>query len=408
MHSVVLFKKLRPYLKIKKYKLKNSYGPAFTLIELLVVIVIIGVLATLAVVAISSARTKARDAKRVSDIKQMQTALELYLADQNEYPPVASVTAGSPLISPDGVKTYMAKLPADSSASQSYKYLLPSSNKYELIYTLEKALSSSAPAGVYLASNQGNIPQGPGDGLIGWWRFDEATGNTAYDSSSSGKNGTLTTASASPYNILPARVPGVSSGALEFTNTGVLITRRRHYVAIPHSSTDSPYNFKNGDSFTLSAWFYYPKRMNGSYSGSLNTFNIVGKYYRYALYIEDNPSSGLFLAGGIRPSGASAYPFVKRSVTTNTWSFGTLVVSANGVIGATAKLYLNGSLVVQSTINNFVTYPFDSSDQALYIGDSSTLGGNPDFFNGTIDDVRIYNRALSDAEVETLFAATKP
>lgn len=58
----------------------------FTLIELLVVIAIIGLLSTLAVVALNSARLKARDAKRVADIKQVQTALELYFNDQSNYP----------------------------------------------------------------------------------------------------------------------------------------------------------------------------------------------------------------------------------------------------------------------------------------------------------------------------------
>lgn len=58
----------------------------FTLIELLVVIAIIGVLSTLAVVALGSARQKANDAKRLSDVKQIQTALELYYTDHNQYP----------------------------------------------------------------------------------------------------------------------------------------------------------------------------------------------------------------------------------------------------------------------------------------------------------------------------------
>lgn len=58
----------------------------FTLIELLVVVAIMGLLATLAVTALNTARAKARDARRVSDIKQVQTALELYYMDQNGYP----------------------------------------------------------------------------------------------------------------------------------------------------------------------------------------------------------------------------------------------------------------------------------------------------------------------------------
>lgn len=68
----------------------RSKQKGFTLIELLVVIAIIGLLSTLAVVALTSARAKARDAKRISDIKQVQTALELYFADQGQKYPTAT------------------------------------------------------------------------------------------------------------------------------------------------------------------------------------------------------------------------------------------------------------------------------------------------------------------------------
>lgn len=73
--------------------MKNNKA-AFTLIELLVVIAIIGILSTLAVVSLQGARAKARDAKRITDIRQMQTALELYYTDWNEYPS-AVVSGGS-------------------------------------------------------------------------------------------------------------------------------------------------------------------------------------------------------------------------------------------------------------------------------------------------------------------------
>ncbi len=58
----------------------------FTLVELLVAIGIIGILSSIAVVSVSNVRAKARDAKRIGDIKQIQSAMESYFNDQNQYP----------------------------------------------------------------------------------------------------------------------------------------------------------------------------------------------------------------------------------------------------------------------------------------------------------------------------------
>lgn len=85
----------------------------FTLIELLVVIAIIGLLSTLAVVALNNAREKSRDAKRVSDIKQIQTALELYYNDENGYP--AAITSNAAITGPTSSVTYMAIVPENPS-----------------------------------------------------------------------------------------------------------------------------------------------------------------------------------------------------------------------------------------------------------------------------------------------------
>jgi len=58
----------------------------FTLIELLVVIAIIGLLATIVMVSLNTARQKARDARRISDIRQLQVALQLYYDSYGHYP----------------------------------------------------------------------------------------------------------------------------------------------------------------------------------------------------------------------------------------------------------------------------------------------------------------------------------
>jgi prepilin-type N-terminal cleavage/methylation domain-containing protein len=61
----------------------NNKG--FTLLELLVVIAIIGLLSTFAIVSLNSGREKARDTKRLSDMKNLQTAMEFYYDDEGDY-----------------------------------------------------------------------------------------------------------------------------------------------------------------------------------------------------------------------------------------------------------------------------------------------------------------------------------
>lgn len=63
----------------------------FTLIELLVVIAIIALLASVVVVSLSSARARSRDANRVSQIRQIAGAIELYFSDNGTYPPSTTV-----------------------------------------------------------------------------------------------------------------------------------------------------------------------------------------------------------------------------------------------------------------------------------------------------------------------------
>ena len=66
----------------------SSPRKGFTLIELLVVIAIIGILSSVVLVSLASARMKARDARRISDLRQIKIALELYMDANGFYPPV--------------------------------------------------------------------------------------------------------------------------------------------------------------------------------------------------------------------------------------------------------------------------------------------------------------------------------
>ncbi len=64
--------------------IKNKKG--FTIVELLVVIAIIGILASAILISLGSARAKARDSRRISDISQFRNALEIYHTSFNKYP----------------------------------------------------------------------------------------------------------------------------------------------------------------------------------------------------------------------------------------------------------------------------------------------------------------------------------
>ena len=100
-----------------------SYKRGFTLIELLVVIAIIGILSSIVLASLNSARKKGRDARRISVVKQLQLALELYYDSNGAYPAGASDSADDYATSLAGLTTggFIAALPTDPN-SGAYGY----------------------------------------------------------------------------------------------------------------------------------------------------------------------------------------------------------------------------------------------------------------------------------------------
>ena len=126
--------------------MKNN-KKGFTLIELLVVIAIIGLLSTLAVVSLNSARTKARDARRMSDLKQISTAVELFSAQNSSgtYPAGSAdcstgvtntgtnvICAGNAVA--DGTDTFLSSIPDDPDGTSHYTYDRVDDNNYCIIH----------------------------------------------------------------------------------------------------------------------------------------------------------------------------------------------------------------------------------------------------------------------------------
>lgn len=119
----------------------------FTLIELLVVIAIIGILASIVLVSLNSARQKARDVRRMGDLRQIALALEMYYDDKGVYPGTATGTC----VAADwtAMKTaleaspvYMTQVPVDPTNSGTSIYSYSPSSTYK-DYVLRAQLESA-------------------------------------------------------------------------------------------------------------------------------------------------------------------------------------------------------------------------------------------------------------------------
>ncbi|MCX6792865.1 MAG: prepilin-type N-terminal cleavage/methylation domain-containing protein [Candidatus Falkowbacteria bacterium] len=347
--------------------LKSEKG--FTLIELLVVIAIIGVLSTMAIIALGNARAKARDARRVADIKQISTALELYYSDYGYYPTI--ITPGNALASADGTKIYINNIPNNPSprndsgcGDNNYTYSsTPDNSNYSLNFCLGNNVNSTS-AGVNSSSSSGF---GTAPGLVGWWKFDEGSGTTAIDSSGNSNTGTW---SGAGIHYSSGKT-GIYAGQFNGINN----------INISNSSN------LNNRSITVMGWIKITNTSNWMLILK-NDYPNTGTYYIYS----DGPGNGVrwTIFDSVRYDAVySSDPVI------NTWNHyaGVANASLNSM-----TLYVNG-VPRASTSNASVGI----SSANIVIG---SFAGSY-FTNGSIDDVRIYNRALSAAEILALYNSTK-
>jgi len=258
--------------------------------------------------------------------------------------------------------------------------------------------SSTVPAGRVITSNPAagtsviigsavnlEVSSGPAGvpGLVMALAFDETTGTTAIDSSPNPRNGVITQA---------VRVAaGKFGGALRFdgVNDWVTIT----------DVTNSKLDLSTG--MTLEAWVN-PSSLSGWECVLMKERGVAGEgLLSYALYAHDGAPLALgnaVPAGYLRLNNTAATTDQAARGTTrlslNTWTH-----LATTYDGTTQRFYVNGVLVGSNTPNQGSTNVITQSNGSLRIGgDASSTG---EFFNGMIDEVRIYNRALSAAEIAT-------
>ncbi|MBI4127699.1 MAG: DUF2341 domain-containing protein, partial [Parcubacteria group bacterium] len=200
-------------------------------------------------------------------------------------------------------------------------------------------------------------------GLVGSWHLNEGSGTSAKDSSGQLNDGTLTNG--------PTWTTGKYGNGLSFDGVN-------DYVGMGAIS-----NSFISSRFTISGWF----KSNATAGGEI-----------FKMQANAQSDTGMYVNDAARKMGCNAWPSAGinsiTSVTDNSWHFGTCVYD-----GANLTLYVDGVRENSSSIST----PGTSASAGWNIGRHNA---GTSFFNGSIDDVRIYNRALSAAEVSSLYNAT--
>lgn len=213
-------------------------------------------------------------------------------------------------------------------------------------------------------------------GLVGYWSFDDGSGTRVEDLSGNGNHGTLKSMESSDW------VSGKRGGALSFDGNS-------EYVSIGTTGIN------NIDSeITVSGWIY-PKNTDimaviSNDRECCSTSKGFDVHYGYGA--TGNIRAGIWSGGQLESLHSNA-----GTVTPNTWTFFSITYDDTNF-----NIYVNGRLATTTpSSGNGIDTP---ANRDLVIGvlawDKSSYN-----FNGSIDDLRVYNRALSDGEVESLYSS---
>jgi hypothetical protein len=200
--------------------------------------------------------------------------------------------------------------------------------------------------------------------LQGYWKFDNGTGTTLTDSSSNARNGTLSGG------------PTWKSGYLDQTpNYSVDLDGTDDYISIP--------SIVLGNDFTLSAWVYPEATINGA--------RIIDRWAGTAPtrgWFMSAPASSSQITCGVSWDGTnSASATSTTSLPLNQW---THVICRR--VGTKIQVYINGTLENEATTGTGTNNP----STTVAFGRQVNGGAN---FNGRIDEVKIWNTAITETQV---------
>jgi len=218
-----------------------------------------------------------------------------------------------------------------------------------------------------IISTLGKITKRPETDLVGYWHFDEGTSTIVHDTTGYGSNGSIQGA--------PAWDSGSSCKAgecLDFNGSSDFITV---------TSTEA---LDVEDSVSVSAWLY----TNGTSRQSVVAMGDGNDYTNnYQIFID---TQATFSVG---EGSYATYASKAGAITSGSWYH--IVGTFDG---STAKVYVNGSLGGQDTFSGT-----RQSGGSLRIGSRAYSGSPQWYFNGIIDEIRIYDSVLSEDEILDMY-----
>jgi hypothetical protein len=210
------------------------------------------------------------------------------------------------------------------------------------------------------------VTDGVTSGLMGYWKLDEGTGTTAADSSGRSHPGTLISS--------PTWRGGELGGALTFNGT----------LPRVEAADSADFDFGTTGNFSVSSWFQATPGCDGTILVKGSTGTLQKRYYMYVRQISGVGQLQFNMCDGTN----------SRTITTTTavddgfWHQATATVDRAGLF----KLYIDGVLVNQSSASGMGS--LDATTFPVQVGQT---------FDGSLDDVRIYNRALTQTEIQSLY-----
>ena len=222
----------------------------------------------------------------------------------------------------------------------------------------------------------------PPPGLVAWWPLDEGSGTTVSDRSGLGNIG-IASAPIGPSGN-PKTVPGFVGNGMNFYFGG--------RVSVPSSSSLNfgPPAASSNRSFTVDAW------IKGHVSPIASNYKVSARL-GYSVYVGNNNALSLDMGNGTQVVTWNGPP-----ITPSVWTFVAVVVDRSS---GTVTLYAGPSNSSSMSVSSPAAIPPNANAYSGLPLDIGRCPGNPNGCDTIIDEVEIFDRALTGAELKTIFTA---